>query len=180
MRVLLALTTALCAPYAFAADYVETQGRLSDDAFYRLVACGAAPGADCALPFVRWSKTDRADLRVGVMRRAAGFPAPQTADAALDAAIEAINGADAGLTLRQTTRAPHITTIERAAIILARDLPPDHYRAVLLEELVQAMGLLTDIRNTAYAGRSIFAADDNLTTALQGQDLVALRRHYKD
>ena len=49
--------------------------------------------------------------------------------------------------------------------------------SLLLEEIVQALGLITDIRGGAYGG-SIFAEDSNSVTTLRSQDAMALRRHY--
>ena len=49
-----AVLAGLLALPASAQDYVATSGPLDDDAFYRLVACGAAPGGACAKPFLRW------------------------------------------------------------------------------------------------------------------------------
>ncbi|MEM8823640.1 MAG: DUF2927 domain-containing protein [Pseudomonadota bacterium] len=50
-------------------------------------------------------------------------------------------------------------------------------RSVVLEEMTQALGLLTDIRSPAYR-LSIFSEDGNAVTRLTGQDAMAIRRHY--
>lgn len=68
--------------------------------------------------------------------------------------------------------------ITSAAIALSRDVRRRSIRSVLLEELVQALGLSTDIRSPAYARRSIFDEDSNAVIRLTGQDAEALRRHY--
>ncbi|MEM7710697.1 MAG: DUF2927 domain-containing protein [Pseudomonadota bacterium] len=49
--------------------------------------------------------------------------------------------------------------------------------SVLLEEITQALGLMTDIRGPAYK-QSIFSEDANDAIRLDGQDAMALRRHY--
>tara|TARA_R110000850_G_scaffold2449_5_gene11815 strand:- start:3054 stop:3794 length:741 start_codon:yes stop_codon:yes gene_type:complete len=49
--------------------------------------------------------------------------------------------------------------------------------SVLLEEVVQGLGLMTDIRSPAYR-RSLFSEDSNSVVRLEGQDAMALRRHY--
>lgn len=210
----LVLGSLVAAP-ALASDTIETQGQLSDVAFYRLVACGAAPGKTCQRPFVRWTAPA---VRVGIVQTDPGFPDPAAAQAALTNAIAQVNTADLSVKLTASTTDPQIkivlsdlpadsiirdTGIEgfdgrrtrhvyvhiwwnadheitRAAILLSSTLAPDAYRSVMLEELVQALGPITDIRNPAYAGRSLFAADDNITTTLAGQDLVALRRLYAE
>lgn len=68
--------------------------------------------------------------------------------------------------------------ITRAAIVLSRDLAPRDAASVILEEVVQSLGLIWDIRNPAYSNASIFDEDSNRVTALRGQDIIALRQHY--
>lgn len=65
-----------------------------------------------------------------------------------------------------------------AVIVLAEDLPPSDVIPVLLEELTQATGLMTDIRSPHYEGLSVFSEDSNRVTRLGAQDREALRRHY--
>ncbi len=68
--------------------------------------------------------------------------------------------------------------ISTAAVALSADVRRRSIRSVMLEELVQALGLSTDIRGPEYRGRSIFDEDTNAVTQLVGQDADALRRHY--
>lgn len=68
--------------------------------------------------------------------------------------------------------------ITRGIIAMASDLPEPEVYPVILEELTQSMGLLTDIRNPFYDLRSVFSEDSNSVTRLGPQDLMALRRHY--
>jgi hypothetical protein len=67
--------------------------------------------------------------------------------------------------------------IVAAAIAISQDIRRREIASVVLEELVQAMGLPTDIASPAYTS-SIFAEDENSTVWLRGQDAAALRRHY--
>ena len=69
-------------------------------------------------------------------------------------------------------------TIDQAHIAFSSDIALSQTKSVVLEELVQSLGLLTDILNPYYKRRSIFAEDCNCTTRLTGQDLSVLRRHY--
>ena len=39
---------------AYATEFVEVEGLLDDESFYRAVACGAEPEGVCARPFARW------------------------------------------------------------------------------------------------------------------------------
>ena len=87
-----------------APDYVETSGRLTDEAFYRLVACGAPPDGDCIMPFVRWPRAQALDLGVELDRPPPGYPEAlaRAMEEALDRAIAEINDAGADLVLRRT------------------------------------------------------------------------------
>lgn len=69
-------------------------------------------------------------------------------------------------------------TIRRATILFGTRLHIRHYESAMLEELTQALGLMTDIRNPEYEGVSIFSQDSNDAKKLGPQDLMALRRHY--
>lgn len=81
-----------------ASDGVQSSGKLSDKDFFRLATCGAAPGADCQGPQVRWGKRK---LTIGVAPAQRGYP-PKLAtkvSQALDAAIAELNAAGADLRL---------------------------------------------------------------------------------
>ncbi|MFT5870946.1 MAG: hypothetical protein ACI8TF_003077 [Paracoccaceae bacterium] len=68
-------------------------------------------------------------------------------------------------------------TIQSAAIAISQDIRRREVASIVLEELVQAMGLPTDIRSPAYRD-SIFSEEGNSVVWLRGQDAEALRRHY--
>ena len=219
MRTGLFLATSL----AFAATAVEGQefvpvpGLISDQDFYRLVACGAEPGGPCTKPMIRWPEARRGEMRVGIAAVAPTFPSYKfdLIDRAIDEAIAQINasGADLYLTrvyegdldvplfLVDTPQGGTITgtslpdldgadmaiarvalrsrgeDIVAAAIAISQDINRREIASVVLEDLVQAMGLPTDIDGTAY-DRSIFAEYSNSTVWLRGQDAAALRLHY--
>lgn len=192
------------------------EGRLSDDAFYRAVACGASPGDACTKPFLRWPTDTREDLTVGLASVVATLPPYRRRlyEAGLTDAVAEINGLGAGLTLRRTDRDPQIAihvvaaapgtvmrntgvesldgerlalgrvalwatdgAITRAVIAISAKARRREIRHILLEELTQSMGLMTDVAGAAYH-RSIFAELGNSVVRLQGQDAMALRRHY--
>jgi hypothetical protein len=69
-------------------------------------------------------------------------------------------------------------SIINAAIVFGRDISPTDLPSVMLEEVTQANGLLTDIDNPYYETRSIFSETSNQRTTLGLQDIMALRRHY--
>jgi hypothetical protein len=64
------------------------------------------------------------------------------------------------------------------AIVFGKDISPDDLQSIMLEEVTQSMGLLTDIGGPYYQTRSIFSESSNQLTALGPQDVMALRRHY--
>ncbi len=68
--------------------------------------------------------------------------------------------------------------INRSTIIFGTRLHIRSYESAMLEELTQALGLLTDIRNPAYDSVSIFSQDSNASKTLGPQDIIALQRHY--
>jgi hypothetical protein len=97
-----ALFALLAAP-AFGQDYVVSRGKVSDDDFYRLVACGAVPGEPCAYDIVRWSPDRALDLRVRLEPAPKGFDPTEARliSGALDNAIAQLNNAGARLALRR-------------------------------------------------------------------------------
>lgn len=86
-----------------AGDGVPSRGILSDQDFYRLAACGAAPGGRCQHRFVRWTKQQ---VTIGLAPDSAGFPtqAARQVDKAVDQAIATLNKAGAGIQLRRDDR----------------------------------------------------------------------------
>ncbi|MBF9058198.1 DUF2927 domain-containing protein [Rhodobacterales bacterium HKCCSP123] len=219
MRVLsfLCLCLLLLAPRLDAQEFVEVPDLVSDEEFYRVVACAAPPGGDCAKPVIRWPEERRLHLRVGIADIAASFPGYKfdLIDRAIDDAIAEINASGAALFLSRayegrldipvylvdtpqggTILGTSVAELDGAEIAIARvalrsrggeivsaaiaisqDIRRREIASVVLEELVQAMGLPTDIASPAYE-RSIFSETGNSTVWLRGQDAAALRRHY--
>jgi hypothetical protein len=213
----LALALSIAAPQAPAQEFIAVPDLISDEAFYRLVACAAPPGGACAKPMIRWPEDRRLRLRVGIADVAASFPGYKLdlIDQALDDAIAEINATGAALFLTRayegdldiplylvdtpqggTIAGTSVAELDGAEIAIARvalrsrgddivaaaiaisaDVRRREIASVVLEELVQAMGLPTDIDSPAYT-RSIFSETGNSTVWLRGQDAAALRRHY--
>jgi len=203
--------------FAAAQEFVTVPRRLSDEAFYRLVACAAPPGGECAKPEIRWSEERRVALTVGITMVDPDFPGYKLdlVDAAIDRAIAEINAAGAYLALeRSFEENPDIALyllatpqngiisgtgnaeldgaelaigrvairslggeIQEAAIAISRDIQRREIASVVLEEIVQALGLATDVQSPAYPD-SIFNESSNAVVWLRGQDAEALRRHY--
>lgn len=71
------------------------------------------------------------------------------------------------------------TTINGASIAFSNTLTIRQYESVMLEEITQALGLITDIQNPYYRSRSILSQNgDNSLKTLGEQDKLALIRHY--
>jgi len=204
----LALSGAMAPRGAAAQEFISVPDLISDEDFYRLVACAAPPGGPCAKPLIRWPE-DR--------RLSTSFPGYKLdlVDRGVDEAIAEINATGAALFLERAYEPPYdvpiylVATpqggivrgtgeaeldgsdiaiarvalrsrrgeIQTVAIAISQDIQRREIASVVLEELVQAMGLPTDIDSPAYT-RSIFAEDANSTVWLRGQDAAALRRHY--
>ncbi len=90
-------------------DGIASVGVLSDDELYRSMTCGAAPGAACTGPIVRWGKSE---LTVAFVDETTGMPGKTALiRTSLDLAIETLNqaGANLHLTLADDTRPADIT-----------------------------------------------------------------------
>ena len=217
IRAACALALLWAAPVG-AAEVVEVPGTLSDDDFYRVVSCGAAPGGACTKPVLHWRLDRPVRVSIAEMDRAYLGKRQARGRAALIRAVQEINAAGANIRLvlvdpgapadikvyfHATDGSVPITGtgnpdldgahvkgaqvrlwgsseegISRGAIVFSTRLNLRAYESVMLEELTQALGLMTDIKSPAYDGVSIFAEDSNASKVLGQQDLMALRRHY--
>lgn len=86
-----------------------------------------------------------------------------------------------GLTMANAITALDVdgAVINGASIALSRTMSIRQYESVMLEEITQALGLVTDISNPHYRSRSILSQNaDNSLKILGDQDKVALIRHY--
>lgn len=212
---LLFILSIICATAAGAQDFVVTKGKLSDQSFYRLIACAAPPGGQCQRKLLKWKKRE---LTVAFVTIDDGLSARWKAasNTALQNAIREINGVGAGIRLVAATGSKadirvHLvarerieqragvrnmdellrssavgmarvhtsgSVIKRADVFITtgnreRDLP-----SVMLEEVIQSLGLLTDIHNRRYHNKSIFSETGSRTKRLKGQDAKVLRMHY--
>lgn len=104
-----------------AEDRIRLEERVSDEDFYRAVACYAKPGARCRRPFIRWGATRRQDLRIALARIEPGYPKgrAEVISGALDDAIAELNAIGADITLRRVAPA------DKAEInVFLLDVPP--------------------------------------------------------
>lgn len=204
-------------PGALAAqEFVTAPGPLDDEAFYRAVACAAAPGDACRKPFLYWPEAKRSRLTVTLASVTDVLEPWQRAlyERGLDNAVAQINAANAGVrlsrrsgpgdievhvvatapgTVMRDTGVPDLDgallplgrvalrarggEIREALIAVSAQARRREIGSILLEEIVQSLGLMTDIRGPAFR-RSLFSEDGNSVVRLKGQDAMALRRHY--
>jgi len=216
----LAFALCLLAGIAQAQEFVTAPSRLSDEDFYRLVACAAPPGGACQKPFVRWSKRDAKRLDVALVQVDAGYPAKVAAkvETMLDQTLAELNSVGAGFRISPASgkRTPDIRiflldiprdrkikgtglpwfdgvqmqaarmqmgwrgdgSVIECAVAFSRDVRQGDVKRILLEEITQCLGLLTDIGGRYYESRSIFSETSNQKSRLGEQDIMALRRHY--
>lgn len=114
---------------------------------------------------------DKADIRIHFLDTDGSAP---LADTGIDGADGAtVTGARVIVWSERATGA-----IRKATILFGTRLHISQYESAMLEEVTQALGLLTDIRNPLYEGVSIFSQDSNATKQFSEQDRMALRRHY--
>lgn len=73
---------------------------------------------------------------------------------------------------------PNSATIQRAEVVITGKVPRSDLKSVVLEEVVQSLGLMTDIHNKYYNRRSIFSEVGSRVTRLKGQDAKAVLFHY--
>lgn len=86
-----------------------------------------------------------------------------------------------GLTMANAITALDVedSTVTGAAIGFSNTMTIRQYESVMLEEVTQALGLITDIQNPYYTTRSILSQNaDNSLKTLGIQDTMALIRHY--
>lgn len=118
---------------------------------------------------VRLSRTDGpADIEVHVVSTRPGHVMRDTGVPDLDGAV---------LPLGRVALRARDGEIGEALVAISSFARRREIASILLEEVVQGLGLMTDIRGPAYR-RSLFSEDGNSVVRIEGQDAMALRRHY--
>lgn len=118
----------------------------------------------------RVSKSEPADIVLHLLPIRAG-------DAIRGTGKREVDGVPIGAALVQIWWDESLS-IDEAVIVFAGDIPIDEAGPIMLEELTQSLGLMTDIRNPYYETRSVFSEDSNSVRKLGSQDRMALGRHY--
>ena len=151
-------------PASYPEDLAKTLDRALDTSIAQIN--GAAPG----LRLQRVSKAQDADVEIFLQPIRAGDLIRGTGYGALD-------GIPIGAAQVQIWWDNQLALTD-AVIVFASDIPLDQAGPIMIEELSQAMGLMTDIRNPHYQTRSVFSEDSNSVVKLGRQDRAALRLHY--
>lgn len=210
---------------AFAQDYTFSNGKLTDEQFYKAVTCKAKVDAPCQEKPARWPAFLSNQLTVGLAQVQNGTSPEQEkiVTTALQRSVQMINDSGANLKLRYVSgrkaknawikvhiiqpqgpnflikgvslkgmnglKAQNARTriyanqnynIMRAGVTISNTLTdPVQLQAIMLEEVVQSLGLMWDIENPYYNDISIFSQSgpDNLLK-IADQDKAALQRHY--
>lgn len=210
-------------PFAYAQDFIETSGPLTDRDFYRAVSCKASPGKNCPLRALKWPPVKQGRVSVSLAGvQGSGPHFVSRVRNALEHAIAEINRADTGVKLRyfygpQSRLAnirvyvvqpvgprktianisypplngkvadPAVTVISTlGANILsagvALELNPalsSRLRPILLQELLEALGLAWSLKNPYYDDKSLFSISTRPSLdRIRGQDMLALMLHY--
>ena len=151
-------------PVAYPLELAREMDRVLDHSIAQIRS--AAP----SLNLRRVAKSEPADIRVYLQPIRAG-------DAIRGTGYPEMDGIPIGAAQVQIFWDGNLSLTE-AAIVFAMDIPLDQAGPIMIEELSQAMGLMTDIRNPYYETRSVFSEDSNSVQKLGVQDREALRRHY--
>ena len=102
-------------------DGILADRLLSDDEFFLLATCGAAPGGPCSGPAPRWDKpTLRLALKTDGMTLPDDF-VPRL-EAAISAALDQINGVHAGITITKVVDQPADITVRPTALAEGTDM----------------------------------------------------------
>lgn len=149
-------------------SYPASLARLMDFALDEVIA--EINGAGSSVRMVRVDKKERPHMVIHLTPATEGEPIRGTE-------IDGVDGQIIGAAL-VTVWWDAYKRITRAAVVMAADIPPREVVPVLLEEMTQGLGLLTDIRNPYYEGRSVFSEDSNAARVLAPQDRLALQMHY--
>jgi len=96
-----ALAFALATLPAAAQDHIEAPGLLTDDDFYRAVACAAPPGGDCQKPFEHWDTSRPIRVALRAIDPAYLGRRAKVAKSAFKLGLRALNAAEAGFRLSE-------------------------------------------------------------------------------
>jgi len=149
---------------AYPTDLARAFNRALDTSISQINS--AAPGLDLR----RVAKFQSAHVRLFLQPIRSG-------DAVRGTGYPELDGTPIGAALVQVYWDDDLKLTE-ALIVFAGDIPLNQAGPIMLEELTQAMGLMTDIRNPYYETRSVFSEDSNSVAKLGVQDRAALRLHY--
>lgn len=151
--------------------YIGRRAKVAAAAFTLGVRALNKAGAIAGFHLAKVRPTDRAEIELWFLGLPRGAPIAGTG-------VEGVDGARLGGATTRVLFNHDTGFIERAVIVFSTSLSTAEFQPVMLEELTQALGLMTDIKSPAYDGVSVLAQDSNAAKALGLQDIVALKRLY--
>lgn len=148
--------------------YPANVAQLAADALNSTIA--QLNAVDANLHVTIWDKTIKPDIGIHLLTIVEG-------DAIRNTGLDLLDGEIIEIAKVQLWWHDDLT-LTKGAIVIGKDIDPADVTSIMLEEVTQSMGLLTDIGGPYYQTRSIFSESSNQLTALGAQDVMALRRHY--
>jgi len=156
--------------------FLGGKSKRADAALERALQRIAATGVGIELRRVTGAVGKPADIRILLLDTPSGELLAGTGVPGLDG--QRWGGASTRIWFEAGKKPGEEARIARAAIVFSRSLSIRSYESAMLEELTQALGLMTDIRNPWYEPRSIFSQDSNAMKDLGAQDTMVVQRHY--
>lgn len=150
--------------------YPEDKTKLAQNALEAAILQVNAAGANIHLTL--WDKTRKPDIGIHLLTIVNG-------DLIRNTGLDPLDGARIKAAKTQVWWRDDLSLIA-AAIVIGSDIDTKDLQSIMLEEVTQSMGLLTDIGGEYYENRSIFSESSNALTELGRQDIAALRRHYQN
>ena len=151
-----------------AADYPEALRSLADAALDKAIAEVNAAGANIRL--TRHDHATKPDITIYLLAVTMGNKITGTG-------LDPLDGTQVDAARTQIWWRADRSLI-MAAIVIAKDISPQDLPSIMLEEVIQSLGLLTDIDGDYHQSRSIFSETSNQLTRLGPQDIMVLKRHY--
>ena len=151
-----------------AADYPANLHKLADATLNAAISELNRSGANFRL--TRSEKAEKPDIAIYLLAIAEGEYIAGTDLSPLDGTR--IAAARAQLWWRADR------SLINGAIVFAKDVHPVDMTSIMLEEVTQSLGLLTDVEGDYYRSRSIFSESSNQQFRLGPQDIMVLKRHY--
>ena len=152
-----------------APGYPEREAAIVDDAIDRAIAKINKAGSNIVMR--RVAPAAKADINIFLL------DVPQNS-VLRGSRIRGMDGKNVAGAIASVWWNRDTKTINRGVIVIAPGHSPHTYKSIVLEELFQSLGLLTDILGVPYETSTITAQNENMRLSLGRQDIAALNIHY--